>query len=762
MLGAFDDYLNARTGEGIRARQKLIWLTVVAFVAAWQIQQTYDITAIAVPFVGAVPIDPAVYVAFGAFAIIATANGVNLTDGLDGLSGGTLAIAFVAYMLIALLNAPLAQPNLALLCALIIGALLGFLWFNVHPAQIFIGDSGALSLGATLAVTALDHRPDPGPAADRDHLRDRDAVGHHPGRLLQAVGRQAPLPVYPDPSPLRARRLGRGEDHGPLLDRRDPRRAARRDALPGLAGPAAVMTMTTSGPIDLDRLDLDAIRAGALRDRPVTVLGLARSGLALARFLSDAGARVTVYDGRPAAALADAIAALGGRPVTLALGPDVDPAATWATADLVATSPSITPDFPTTEPRLRAALRALVEARAGGDPTVPALVSEADLFLRLCPAPTIGVTGTKGKTTTSSLTAALLAADPAHPVVLGGNIGIPIVERLLELTPAHRVVDELSELQLPTLSRGTTVAVYTNVTSDHLDRHGTLEAYRRGQAPAGRAGRSERGAGAQRRGPGRRLVRGARHGPGDPLPPRHAATGAGSGSSTAGSWPRGSSRSRSPAAAAATPRSSGRIMPVAELAIPGAHNVSNALAAIAVALAFGIDAEAIRAAAAAFTGVEHRLEPAGVIDGVRFINDSQGTQPDAVAAALRAFEPPIVLIAGGRDKGIDLAALAPVVAERAVAAVLIGESGPDARGLVPRRRPRPHRTRRRPRRCGPARGCHRPRGPGRRDPAGDRRPSCSARPPRASTCSRTTPHAGGRSRRPSPTLAAARSGGGER
>ncbi len=154
LLGAFDDYLNARTGEGIRARQKLIWLTVVAFVAAWQIQNTYDITAIAVPFIGAVSVDPRVYVLFGAFAIIAAANGVNITDGLDGLSGGTVAIAFVAYLLIALLNEP-AQPNLALLCALIIGALLGFLWFNVHPAQIFIGDSGALSLGATLAVTAL-------------------------------------------------------------------------------------------------------------------------------------------------------------------------------------------------------------------------------------------------------------------------------------------------------------------------------------------------------------------------------------------------------------------------------------------------------------------------------------------------------------------------------------------------------------------------------------------------------------------------------
>jgi len=154
LLGAFDDYLNARTGEGIRARWKLVWLTAVAIVAAWQIQQTYEITAIAVPFVGAVSVDPRVYVAFAAFAIVAAANGVNITDGLDGLSGGTVAIAFVAFMLIALLNEP-AQDNLALLCALIIGALLGFLWFNVHPAQIFIGDSGALSLGATLAVTAL-------------------------------------------------------------------------------------------------------------------------------------------------------------------------------------------------------------------------------------------------------------------------------------------------------------------------------------------------------------------------------------------------------------------------------------------------------------------------------------------------------------------------------------------------------------------------------------------------------------------------------
>src|SRR5450759_4686324 len=230
--------------------------------------------------------------------------------------------------------------------------------------------------------------------------------------------------------------------------------------------------------VDLDGLSAAGIRDGVLDGRSVTVLGLARSGIALTRFFADAGARVTVYDGRTAGELSGAIDSLGGRAVALRLGPEIDPATTWAEADLVATSPSINPDFPTAEPRLRAALRVVVDAHRADPLGAPALVSEPDLVLRLCPCPSIGVTGTKGKTTTSSLTAALLSTDAAHPVILGGNIGVPLVERLLELTPEHRVVIELSELQLPTLSRGTTVAVYTNVTSDHLDRHGTMAAYR--------------------------------------------------------------------------------------------------------------------------------------------------------------------------------------------------------------------------------------------------------------------------------------------
>ena len=306
---------------------------------------------------------------------------------------------------------------------------------------------------------------------------------------------------------------------------------------------------------------------------------------------------------------------------------------------------------------------------------VPALASEADLFLRLCPAPTVGVTGTKGKTTTASLTAAILAADPSHPVVLGGNIGIPLVERLPELTTAHRVVIELSELQLPTLSRGTTIAVYTNVLSDHLDRHGSLEAYRRVKRRL-----------AELVDPDGALVLNAE----DPVVTGYAGLGAvpsvlyrrdlpmPGGVGVVDGWIVAAGVERLPTAGGgpAATGPGGRILPVGELAIPGAHNVSNALAAVAVGLLFGVAPDAIREAAASFPGVEHRLEPVALIDGVRFVNDSQGTQPDAVIAALRAFDPPIVLIAGGRDKGIDLGALAPVVAQRAAAAVLIGESGP--------------------------------------------------------------------------------------
>jgi UDP-N-acetylmuramoylalanine--D-glutamate ligase len=431
--------------------------------------------------------------------------------------------------------------------------------------------------------------------------------------------------------------------------------------------------------IDLDGLTLDAVRAGALHGRPVTVLGLARSGIGLVRFFRDAGAAVTAYDVRPAGELADALAELGDaghpREMRLLAGAEVDPAVALAGAHLVATSPSISPDYPTTEPRLRAALRSLVAAREAGDPSAPALVSEADLFLRLCPAPTVGVTGTKGKTTTASLAAAILAADPTHPVELGGNIGRPLVDLLPRLTPDHRVVIELSELQLPTLLRGTTVAVYTNVTADHLDRHGSLEAYRRVKriladlVPAdGRLVLNTDDPVVASYAEGRR-ERAVTYRTGVPNP---------GGVGIERDWivARNVERLDIVGGGVALTGPRDRVMPLSEVVLPGPHNTSNVLAAVAVGLLFGVAPNAIRRAASAFEGVEHRLESVAIVDRVRFVNGSQGTQPDAVAAALRSFEPPIVLIAGGRDKGVDLGGLAPVVAERASAAVLIGESGP--------------------------------------------------------------------------------------
>lgn len=158
ILGAIDDFVNTRTGFGVRGRYKLVWQTVVAILAAIYIQRHYDLTGVNVPLVGQFEIPIVFLVLFIAFAIVAASNAVNLTDGLDGLASGVLVFSFVAYLLIALVAVPglkLSQPELAVFCALLIGALMGFLWFNVHPAQIFMGDAGALALGATLAVVAV-------------------------------------------------------------------------------------------------------------------------------------------------------------------------------------------------------------------------------------------------------------------------------------------------------------------------------------------------------------------------------------------------------------------------------------------------------------------------------------------------------------------------------------------------------------------------------------------------------------------------------
>ena len=153
ILGAIDDFVNIRTGVGMRGRWKLVWQTAVALLAAFYIQRHFELDELNIPFVEEpIFIGAFAFILFVAFVIVGTSNAVNLTDGLDGLAGGVLIFSFVAYLLIAANQD--GQANLAVFCALVIGALMGFLWFNVHPAQIFMGDSGALSLGATLAVVA--------------------------------------------------------------------------------------------------------------------------------------------------------------------------------------------------------------------------------------------------------------------------------------------------------------------------------------------------------------------------------------------------------------------------------------------------------------------------------------------------------------------------------------------------------------------------------------------------------------------------------
>jgi UDP-N-acetylmuramoylalanine--D-glutamate ligase len=279
-----------------------------------------------------------------------------------------------------------------------------------------------------------------------------------------------------------------------------------------------------------------------------------------------------------------------------------------------------------------------------------------------------------GKTTTAWLAAAVLGA-AAAPVLLGGNVGTPLVERLPELTPAHRVVLELSELQLPTLSRGTTVAVYTQVTADHLDRHGSLAAYRAAKRrlaelvdPDGALVlNGEDPVSAAYAGLGTAPVTLYRRD--DPLP---------GGVGVHDGWIAAAGVERLPSAGggSAAVGPGGRVMPLEEIQLPGAHSVSNVLAAVAVGLLFGVAPDGIRRAVAAFPGVEHRLETVAVYDRVRYVDDSQGTQPDAVIAALRSFMPPLVLIAGGRDKGLSIEALARVAVERATAVLLIGESAP--------------------------------------------------------------------------------------
>ena len=402
-----------------------------------------------------------------------------------------------------------------------------------------------------------------------------------------------------------------------------------------------------------------------LEGRRVTVLGLARSGIAACRFLADAGAEVTAYDRRSIDDLADAVAALEGRPVRLALGVDEATArALIERSELLVTSPSVSPRFPTTDPWLRDALTAA--AARGAE-----LVSEVGLFLRLTRARVLGVTGTKGKTTTASLVAAMLER-AGVPNVLGGNIGTPLIERAGELDARTWAVLELSELQLPTVDRGVDVALYTNIGEDHLDRHGSVSAYRAVKARLaelsvddGRVVLNADDAGCREL--GERLPAVAVAWYGLEAGVRHALDA-------------------TVVDGRVTVMGDG-LLPASDVPLPGRHMLANVVGAALAARLAGADAGSIAAAIREFEGVPHRLETVAERNGVRWVNDSQATIPDAAIAALGAFDAPIVLIAGGKSKGLDLGQFADAIAGRVRGCILIGETAVELERLIAGRVP---------------------------------------------------------------------------
>ncbi|MFN8637769.1 MAG: UDP-N-acetylmuramoyl-L-alanine--D-glutamate ligase [Chloroflexota bacterium] len=376
-----------------------------------------------------------------------------------------------------------------------------------------------------------------------------------------------------------------------------------------------------------------------LRGKRVSVIGLAREGTDLARFLVAEGARVLVNDARPAEALADRLAALDGLTVEYALGSH--PFAPTLDADLLFVSPGVPPELPL-----------LVEARRRGIP----ISSSIRLLFERCPAPIVGITGSSGKTTTTTLVGKIFERAGRHTLV-GGNIGVPLLGRLGEIRPDSWVVLELSSFQLEPLDVSPHVAAITNITPNHLDRHPSMEAYTAAKA---------------------QIVAHQHH---DDWAVLNADDPGSSGLRPPGKVIRFSLRQKVNGAYldgdVLVLDRDGRHETICrrrDLQAPGLHNVANVLTACAIADAAGIDVEAMRTAATAFTGVRHRLETIAEIDGVRYVNDSIATAPERSMAGLAVYEgTPVVLLAGGRDKHLPMETWAEQIVGTAREVVTFGE-----------------------------------------------------------------------------------------
>jgi UDP-N-acetylmuramoylalanine--D-glutamate ligase len=397
------------------------------------------------------------------------------------------------------------------------------------------------------------------------------------------------------------------------------------------------------------------VAAPELRGRKVTVVGLAKSGVAAARLCAREGAAVTVTDRRAAADLAGPLASFDGVPVRRALGGH--DRADFEGADLVVTSPGV----PLSLPEIRAAV-------ARGVP----VWGEVELAARfLEDVPVVAVTGTNGKSTTTALAGALFARD--RRTFTGGNLGTPACELVLSGERVDTIVLELSSFQIEGLHRlRPRVAAILNVTPDHLDRYGDLAAYASAKA---------RLFGLQQ--PGDAAVANAR----DPLTTAMAAASRGS-TYTFGFGPpepwaaRDPGGEPGPAGAELTLQlgaGAAERYVLKNRALRGRHNRENAMAAALCARLLGVPGDAIQAGLDAFPGLPHRLELVAERGGVEWVNDSKATNVDSTWVGLSAFPPAtprVVLIMGGRGKGAPYAPLRPLFAGRVKALLTIGEDAP--------------------------------------------------------------------------------------
>jgi UDP-N-acetylmuramoylalanine--D-glutamate ligase len=393
---------------------------------------------------------------------------------------------------------------------------------------------------------------------------------------------------------------------------------------------------------------------GEFHGMRVTVMGLGSfgGGGGAAKYLAGRGALVTVTDLKTARDLAVSIEALQEYDIRFVLGGhDMED---FTGADLVVASPAV----PRESPYLEAARRAGVR-----------LHTEVGLFVERCPAPVCGVTGSNGKTTTVSMIGEALAHGGV-PYHLGGNIGGSLLAELPRIAPDDRVVLEISSFQIEWLDElgwSPRIAALLNIMPNHLDRHGTLEAYTEVKAKI--LAHQEPGDTAVivTDDPGARAIT-------DRVRGKLIRVGrdiAGDGLTLEGSWIVRKAGGRTE-----------RVFDTARLQVPGAHNVSNALAAVACALEMGAPPEGIADGLASFRGMPHRLELVGEIGGVRFFNDSKATTPEAAAVGVAAFGERVIPILGGYDKGVSFEEMARGIAGKVRWAALIGATAPKIRSAL--------------------------------------------------------------------------------